>query len=337
MPNTYSAQDGYVGLAIQNAQGTFLSPTDFMLATSVDMNPTDSKIYPDPEIGSGRDVQFVDQGSYKVAGSVDAYMRHEAVGILVYGALGGYSASGEQNPGDGDYLHVFQPIASGELPWISMERSVSDANYILQEKDIKVNGFNLDASPNEYSTLSFDLVGISDAWTATPSVVTLDESPLIVGNGVTVEMNGVEFSVKTLSLKLSNNLVDDDFRLGSRFLGGIQERRRELTLNMDVSFDPSNELYRKAFYGDASATQAAYDVHAENVVITFDSREEIQNGGAGENYRWVIELPYCVFMAAPVKTSNDNLIVVPLELMAIKDSSVPGIMRVSIWNNKATY
>lgn len=332
---TYAAQDGYIGFAKQLVQGSYVNPTEYMKVLSAEFNPSDTKIMPDPEIGSGRDIDTVDQGGYKVAGTISTYIRQAAIVRLVIGALGGYAASGEQHGGEGDYLHVITPISSGSLPWMSLERQISYAPSVIKAVDMKVNQWSLKASPNEYLTSDFELVGISDTYSPTPSVPTFDTTPLVVGNGVTITFNGVTFSVKSLEMTLKNNLVDDDFRLGTRGLGDIAERRRELTLKMDVAFNPTDELYRKAFYGDAAASSAGYQIYTTNAVISFDTHETLS--ASGGNYRWTIELAEVVFMAAPVPTSGDSLVVVPLELLAIKGTGITNIIRVSVWNNKATY
>lgn len=326
-----TAETGYVGFAIQAEQGTFVEPTDFMRVLSVDMNPEADKLIPDTEIGAGRDVTDVKQGAYRVAGSIESYLRPEAAGVLFRAALGGYTASG--SVATGAYLHNFSPIDSGDLPWVSIKKGVSDEVKIFNYTDCKVDGFNVDMAANEMATVNFDIVGTKDTVGATDTPA-YETAPILVGSKGKITVGGAVFSVKTAKIEYKNNLINDDYRIGSRFMASIAEKRRDLKITLDVVLDATNKLYEKAFYGSSNATEAGFDVFADSVDIEIESPTNI--GSSDLPYKYLFNFKNVVFETASIPTSGDDLIVIPLELKPIKVGS-DNVMDIKLWNSKDTY
>ena len=329
---SYTSETGSVGFAIQDEKGTFKSPTDYMRVQSIDINPDGEKLVPDAEIGGSRDIENIEQGAYKLGGSIQSYVRPEAIGVLFYGALGKYTSSGNLS-GDA-YLHNFTPISSGSLPWISIKKIISDDVQVFDYTDCKVGSFSLDINANELANITFDIVGIKDEIGSSVSP-SFEDAPPLVATKATITMDGSTISAKKVSVKFDNKLNSDDFRIGSRLLGDIEEKRREIDLSMDIVLDTTSELYRKAFYGSASATEAGFTVHAESVDIVLESPSEIDST-SGLPYKILLSIGNASFMAAPTPASGDELVVIPLELKAAK-SSGENVMSIHIWNSKTTY
>lgn len=327
---SYTAESGYVGIAIQPVKGVFTAPTDYMKVMSVEINPDGEKLIPDAEIGGIFDISEIHQGTYKISGSIDTYIRPQAIGVLFKGALGGYTASGAI--GTGAYLHNMFP-ASGALPWISIKKSISENIQVFNYTDCKINGFSLDVNASEYCNAKFDITGISDAIGVAGTPV-YETAPLLVATKATINMAGVPISVKSCSIDYKNNLDDGDFRVGSRFLGDITEKRRELDVKMDVVLDSTSNLYKKAFYGLASANSAGFNVYAESVDIILESPTNIALTTIP--FKILLSIKNAVFIAAPTPASGDDLVVIPLELKATKVTG-QNIIDVKIWNGKTTY
>lgn len=325
----YSAELGSLGMAIQPIKGTFTEPTDFMKVQGIELNPEGEKIIPDVEIGSGQDITEVYAGTYKISGSVDTYIRPEAIGVLFYGALGKYTASGSL--GNGAYLHNF--VASGVLPWVSVKKVISSDVQVFNYTDCKVEGFQIDINASEPATAKFDIVGISDAIGTAPAE-SYETAPMLIATQATINIGGVAVSAKKATINYKNNLENGDFRVGSRFLGDITEKRREIDLSMDIVLDTTSELYRKSFYGSATATSAGFPVYADRVDIIMTSATNI--GTSALPFKMLIAIKNAVFMAAPTPAKGDDLIVIPLELKATKSGS-ENIFEIHVWNSKASY
>jgi hypothetical protein len=328
---SYTAETGYVGLARQDEKGTFKEPTDFMKVTSVDLNPEGDKLIPDPEVGSISDIDSIHQGTYKISGSMDSYVRPEAIGLLFWGALGTYTNSGSLT--GGAYLHNFTPLTSGSLPWMSLKKSVADNIEVFDYKDCKIEGFTLNINSSEFCDASFDIVGIQDE-EGSSTEPSYETAPLLVATKATINIGGSAVSVKSCSVEWKNNLDSDDFRVGSRFLGDITEKRRELDVRMDLVLDTTSELYKKAFYGSATASEAGFDVYADNVDIILESPTTI--GTSDLPYKILIQIKNAVFMSAPIPSSGDDLVVIPLELKATKTTGY-NILEIHDWNSKSSY
>jgi hypothetical protein len=326
---SYTSETGSLGLAIQAVKGAFTAPTDYMKVQSIELNPEGEKIIPDVEIGSGSDITDVYQGTYKISGSIDSYVRPEAIGVLFYGALGKYTASGSL--GSGAYLHNF--IASGVLPWISVKKTVSDDIQVFNYTDCKVEGFQIDINASEPATAKFDIVGISDA-IGVAGNENYETAPMLIATQATVTIGGVAVSAKKATLNYKNNLEADDFRVGSRFLGDITEKRREIDLSMDIVLDTTSKLYEKAFYGGAASTSATFTVYAERVDIEIQSATNI--GTSSLPFKILLSIKNATFMAAPTPSKGDELVVIPLELKATK-LATQNVMEIHVWNSKASY
>lgn len=333
MPSTFTAETGYVGLAVQTAFGTFREPTDYMKVLSIEMNPEGEKIIPDVEIGAGMDVTEVHQGTYRISGDLESYIRPEAFGVLMYGLLGRYTSSGEINAGQGNYLHNFLPITSGSLPWISVKKVISDNVQTYNYRDCKVGSFSLELKAGEFANAKFGIVGIADA-AGTAGTPSFETAPLLVATKATINMGPASISAKNLTLDVNNSLVDDDFRIGSRFLGDISEGRRSLEVNLDVVLDTTSELYKKAFYGASNLSAAGFDVYADSLDIVMDSPTLI--GSSAMTYKVLFQIKRAVFVSAPVPAKGDDLVVVPLTLKPVKYLT-NNILEVHIWNNKSAY
>jgi hypothetical protein len=304
-----------------------------MKVMSIDLNPEGEKLIPDPEIAynTGKDISEIHQGTYKISGAIESYVRPEAIGILFWGALGTYVASGTL--GSGAYIHNFIPLSSGSLPWISVKKSISDDVQVVHYTDCKVEGFTIDVNDSEFCTASFDIVGISDVYGAGVAP-TFESAPLLVATKATVNIGGTVVSAKSVSVEWKNNLVSDDFRVGARTLGDITEKRRELDVKMDIVLDTTSDLYRKAFWGAAGASSAGFSVYASSVDILLESPTNIS--ASALPYKILLQIKNATFMAAPTPASGDDLVVIPLELKGTK-SGTNNIIEVHIWNSKTTY
>jgi hypothetical protein len=93
-------------------------------------------------------------------------------------------------------------------------------------------------------------------------------------------------------------------------------------------------LYRKAFYGTATATSAGFPVYADRVDIIMTSATNI--GTSALPFKMLITIKNAVFMAAPTPAKGDDLIVIPLELKATK-LATQNIFEIHVWNGKASY
>lgn len=326
----FTAETGSIGVSIQDQVNVFTEPTDYMRVKSIDLNPEADKLVPDPEIGAGRDVTEIHQGSYKLGGDMETYLRPEAVGNFFYGAFGGYIASG--SVATGAYLHNFFPTTSGNLPLLSIKKQLPNGTA-FDYKDVIVDSFELELAANEFANLTFGLIGVSDE-IGSPLSPTFETAPLLTSTKARITLGGEQISAKNVTASFNNNTDGEDWRIGQRTLGSLVSKRRELEVTLDVVLDRNSDLYQKSFFGADDATEAGFEIFTDSLDILIDSPIEIP--GSSETYRVLLTIPNAVFMTAPIPASGDDMIVIPLTLKPIKENGVHAI-QMKIWNGKALY
>jgi hypothetical protein len=327
----FNAQQGYIGFRGQVNKGGFLAPTIFTKVLSGGLGADTELLVPDPEIGGGRDITDVFPGAVKFSGDTEFYFRPESLGVLLYGLMGTVATS---NLGSGAYRHTFQTLTSGNLPYLSGQEKVADVLDTFNYVDGKVNSLTLDSESNSLLRGSFNLIFTTQSGNISPQVPVFDTSPILVSHGGTITLDGTIVSCKSVSFEFNNNLDDDDFRIGNRFLGQLVEKRREL--NVSLTIRPQDiDFYRKAVYGDsASPYTPKNDVYTGSLVLNFESPGNIP-GGSGLPYRLQITLQEVAFKPFPISPSGDDPIDFEMEVMPLYDGSNP-IAKAELWNGKSS-
>lgn len=333
------SQAGHLGLKTQTSKGVFAnpgaaSPDDgvFLYTRSGAMGGNRELMVPDPEIGGHRDVPDAQLGPISFSGEFDFYARMEAIALLLRGALGTVVDSGAAATG---YLHTVTPADT--LPWISLEEKVGNAFEVFRYVDGKINTLHLEADAGGYLMGTAGLIALSQATTAATASGSQrrDSSPLIVGTNITVEWGGATLPAKSFSLDINNNLEDDDFRLGSLFLGDLTEKRREVT--MGVTIRPNDAaLWKTAMWGSPVASAPAGLSYKDDVVITVASYEDIPAANAGVKYSLTFTIPSAIIAPFGYTASGDDVLEHDLEIRAVRPSVATPIITAVVRNSYAT-
>ena len=130
---------------------------------------------------------------------------------------------------------------------------------------------------------------------------------MVAGTNITVTYNSIALPAKSFSLDINNNLEDDDFRLGSLYLGDVTEKRREVTAGINVR--PADAtLWKQATYG-AGATTAPTGLTSKNpLVITMTTYESIPGGTPTTSYQLQLTFPSAILAPLGVVPSGDDVI-----------------------------
>ena len=223
------------------------------------------------------------------------------------------------------------------LPWLTIEERIGNQFESFQYTDAKVNSFKMEADATGYLLGSASLVAMKQvpSFTAQASPA-WDTTPMMVGGQVAITFNGVSLPAKSFNFEINNNIETDDFRLGSLTLGGMQEKRRELKMGVNVRPDDST-LWKAAMYGATGLTapQAgpAYQ-GAVNVRIT--TFETIGDVVGGTPYSINLEIPNCAVAPFMVTPSGDDVIASDIELTPLRPNSNVPIITATVVNNLAT-
>jgi len=335
----FVSQAGHVGIKTQAAKGSYLdpgatAPNDgvFVYIRSGALGGNRELMVPDPEIGGSRDVPDAQLGPISYSGEYDMYARMESIATLLQGALGESSTSGTAITG---YTHTITPAAT--VPWLSIEEKIADGFETFAYTDAKINSFHMEADANGYLTCTSGMSALTQA-TATATAVGSqrnDTSPLIVGTNITVEWGNVALPAKSFSLDIANNIEDDDFRLGSLFLGNLTEKRREITMSVTIRPDDA-ALWKTAMWGGPAETEPLGQSLKSNVDITITSYEEIPGVSGGEKYSLTVTIPAAIIAPFSVDPSGDDVMEHDIEIRCVQPDPAIDIISIDVVNSYET-
>lgn len=335
----FVAQSGHVGLKTQATKGAYLdpgavAPNDgvFMYIRSGALGGNRELLIPDPEIGGHRDVPDAQLGPISYSGEYDAYARMESLSTLLNGALGATSSVGALITG---YTHTITPADT--IPWLSVEEKIANGYETFKYTDAKINTFHMEADANGYLMATAGMIALTqELTTATlPAAQRNDTSPLLVGTNITVQWGAVALPAKSFSLDINNNIEDDDFRLGSFFLGDLVEKRREIT--MSVTIRPEDEdLWKTAMWGAPAATVPGGLTLKDDVIIDILSYEDVEGATGAEKYQCTVTVPSAVLAPFSIDPSGDDVLEHDIEIRAVRPDPLVDIVTIDVVNSYAT-
>lgn len=336
----FLSQAGHVGLKTQASKGAYLDPGAadpnqgvFMKIRSGALGGNRELMIPDPEIGGSRDIPDAQLGPISYSGEYDYYARMESAATLLKGALGAGASAGAATTG---YTHTITPADT--LPWLSVEEKIANGYEAFEYTDAKINTLHMEADANGYLMGTVGMIALTQALEASPTASgsqRVDTSPLLVGTNITVQWNGANLPAKSFSLDVNNNLEDDDFRLGSLFLGDLVEKRREVT--MGVTIRPADSaLWRTAMWGSPTATAPLGQSFKDDVIITISSYEDIAGADPGVKYTMTFTVPSAIIAPFSLEPSGDDVIEHDLEIRAVRPSLATPIVTATVKNSYAT-
>lgn len=335
MPKPYMAQSGYVGTARQTASGTYVTPTKFLYVTEASITANSDLIIPDPEIGGGRDIidGSVQPGTIDWTGSLNFYVRPESIGHLILGATGAVTSSGLAGIAGG-YGHTF--TFENDLIPFSIEKRVGDGLDVVGFNDVKMNTFHIESAVNELVTGSVDVIAAGAVAGKTATATSFETSPIMTFAGGQVVLDGGAISVRSVSMDINNNIADDDYRIGSRTLQSMVEKRREMTASLEI-VPTDNETFRKSVYGGSSATTASglQTAFGGALFLRFQTAAFIP-GSSTVNYQLDINFPKAMFRISDFDGSGDDMITQTLDMIVV-DTTSATVGTVVLRNTTANY
>lgn len=332
----YSSQAGQVLLRTQTVQGTYNADTGTagvaMKLRSGSLGTNRELMIPDPEIGGGRDVVDAYGGAVSWGGDYEFYTRVDGLLTLLKAVMG----SAALVTTTGITTHTITPSDAAQLPFLSIEEKIGAGLETYNYTDGVVNSLHLECDANGYLMGTAGIIAAKQIAGATPTAVPVwDNTPMIVGTNVTITYNAVSLPAKNFSLDLTNNFEDDDFRLGSFYVGDLSPKRRELTASFGIR-ESSSALWRQATYGLAGATAPGGLPTKQQLVITCLTYENMPTGTPAGPYTLTFTIPNFILKPYSLAASGDDIIESDIEGQGVRP--VPGtpLMTVVVKTNKAT-
>ena len=339
----FSSQTGHVGFKTQAAKGTYASPGAvapdegiFVRTRSGSLGGNRDLLIPDPEIGGNRDVPDAQLGPIAFSGEYDVYLRMESLAFFLKAVFGSAATAGDAGTG---FTHTITPADDTALPWVSVEEKIANTYEAFEYTDVKLNSFHMEADAGGYLMGTVGAIGLDQALLGAPtdiSTANVDTSALIVGTNITVDWGGVQLPAKSFSFDVNNNIEDDDFRLGSFFLGDAVEKRRELTMGVTIRPQDST-LWRTAMWGGPAATAPGGLSYKDDAVITIDSYETIPGTEATPvKYSATFTVPSAVIAPFNPEPSGDDVLEHDLEIRGVRPDPAVPIVTAEVVNSLAT-
>lgn len=332
----FSSQPGQVLLKTQTTQGV-LDPGLGTTGVGVklrggSLSSNRELMIPDPEIGGGRDVVDAYLGAVSWGGDYEFYARMDGLATMLKACLGTAAAPVTAT---GVTTHTITP-SDTTLPYLSIEEAISNGLETYQYTDAVVNTLHLEADANGYLMGTAGIIAAKQVAGATKTAAPVwDDTPMIVGTNITVTYNAVTLPAKSFSLDINNNFEDDDFRLGSFYIGDLTAKRREITAGFGIR-ESSSALWRQATYGLPAATAPGGLTTKNALVITCSTYETIQGGTPLTPYSLTITIPKFILNPYSLEASGDDIIESDIEGQAVRPVAATPIMTTAIKTGKAT-
>jgi hypothetical protein len=322
----YSAQAGQIGLRTQSAQGTYADPGVvapnnglFMKVRSGGLDTNRDLLVPDPEIGGTRDLVDAYLGAASWSGDYEFYARPNIVLLMLANAFGIKAAPVTTT---GITTHTITPSDGAALPFMSIEERIGSGLETYRYTDAVINTLHLEADANGFVQGTAGFVAMLQQAGQTATVAPIwDTTPICVGAACTLTYNAVTVSAKSFSMDFTNNFEDDDFRVGSLFLGGLVPKHRELSFGVTLRPNDSN-LWRQAVYGSVAATQPTSGVTLKQaLVVTISTWETIPSGTPVTQYNIQFTIPKGVVVPFSFAPSGDDIVQNDVTIRAMRPSN----------------
>lgn len=321
----FTSQSGQVAFRKQTARGVPAADlaTDgvAMRLRSGGLAGSRELLVPDPEIGGGRDTQGALLGTISFSGDFEYYARMNSLTTQLEAALG-VAASAADGVNTGAHVHTITP-SDGQLPFYTIYERISNGLMTSNYQDCVANTFHLEVEPNGQLMGTTGWIGAKIEIDAAEEDVTAlyDNGPMIAGTNVTVQYGGVQVDAKSFSFDIANNVEDDDFRLGSFFLGDLTAKQREVTAAMTLRHNDAKML-KQALFGSETAVSVSCATTTKPLVVTANSCEVIS--GTTVTHQLKLTIPACIVEPFAFEPSGDDVIENEVTLRAIRpDNAVP--------------
>lgn len=316
-PGVYDADTGTEGVAVKLRSGSFGTNRDLLV--------------PDPEIGGGRDISDAYLGAVSWSGDFDFYGRMDALATILGAALGTVAAP--DTTVTGVSKHVITP-SDGVLPFLSVEEKIGNGLETYHYYDVVVNSVHLEADANGYLQGTFSLIGAKQVAgvTATPDPE-WDNTPMIVGTNINVMFNSVALPAKSFSIDIANNFEDDDFRLGSLYIGDLTPQAREVTASFNIRH-ADGSLWRQAVYGAAAATVPGGTTVKAALSIDAKTYENIPT--TTTKYGVKIDIPSFVLAPFSYEASGSDVLENDVEGRALRPNPATPVLTAAVSTAKTT-
>lgn len=331
----FSSQAGQVLFRTQDTPGVF--PADFgashiaMKIRSGSLGPSRDLLITDPEIGGGRDTVDAYLGAASWSGDYEFYARFQSIPTLLNAVLG----TAASNAVTGVNTHTITPSDSATLPFLAIEEKIGSGLETYQYTDAVVNTFHLEAEANGYLMGTAGVIARKQlAGAVATADPTWDNSSMVVGTNISLTYNSISLPAKSFALDINNNFEDDDFRLGSFYIGDLTAKSREVSGSFSVRPQDS-AMWRQAVYGQSSATAPGGITTKSPLIIDCKAYEDIPGGDPVTKFSITVTIPNVALEPFGLEPSGDDILENDISWRALRPDAADAICTVVVKNDQA--
>jgi len=316
----------FIGLAEETTYGTAVDADHWIDVVSESITSSQEMI--DVETAAYRARRYRIPGPYRVGGSFDMIVAPDNIGLLLKALLGSVSTT---NDGGGRYKHTFTHDTT--IPSLTLEICPDVGNRSRQITGVGVRSISFESPAREALSATVDVIGSYEKL-ITPSTPTLPTlRPFVFYEG-SLTMNGSTIAnVEAVRLTIENDIPDDAFVLGSRYLPGLRLQGFTVSGEMDITFLSWD--YYKRFFGSATASAPSTEVESVSLKLTYTGPS---TGGSGEyaNYKLEFDMPKVYLDTSEATFDRRERIVQTLGFTAIYDESSDYAIQVVLVNTSSS-
>jgi len=256
-------------------------------------------------------------GAFNVTGTIDTWLYPNVVASLACSGINKATTSTDSGSG-APYQHVMKPGESLDSIYLELGYDGVGTRTVL---GAVVNQITIEGVKRERTGCSLDIVGSKEPQTgstlAAAQAVTLapPTPPFVFQEGAITYDGSAKTDIESLSVSINNNLPDDKFRIGDRYLGDITANlgKREITMTADIRFEAATD-YNKFIAGTKFAV--------------------IMDNTRGSAYEFKLDMQECIYTGFPTNVSGRDRFLPSAEMKALYDTSAQKALEVTVKNDE---
>jgi len=272
-------------------------------------------------------------GPYSIGGDIDLVVNADNIGRFFWWVLGDKTtgASGAC------YTHEFESAQEINSFSMNIAPAVQDSGTYRMRRVVgcAVTSMAIEAVAREALTATVSVIGQKDSLVAdaqTPSFSTV--RPFIFYEGSLTLDGGTVANVEAFRLTIDNDIADDAYTLGSRYLPGIRLQGITISGDMDVAFT-NWDLYKRFYDGSVSGSEPSDTTHGSIALVLTFIGEATGCSGGDAFYRLELDLPKCYFDTTEANFDRRDRIIQSLDFTATYDDTQTYTLQVTLINQMA--